>query len=708
MDMRTVLKSPFRAGLLTAAALLFVLLVVIGLTKLPSIRPSESLAALPSKDAQTTDSQQATAEGRVELLHFDDTTTRTSRNEYYLVQGTQRTQLIISDTVGQKLAGATVRVRDLSQQGKITVDTNATSVEILKPAVEEQRETLGVQKVLVLLTSFEGAPQQPFSALDARKFMFKTDVQNFFKENSYNKMWLDGDVYGWIHLPRVTQINGNCVFPGPYYQPEFDTIIQNNNIDLSRYSRVLFLMNTNPEAPCQGGNSTSIGKTIFSSGGNSYSMSVATVNTGPYSWEYTSGVWNVMYKTIAHELGHGLGLLHSGSLECGPDVSISEYCAHIEYGNIYDVMGSPFNYQNGSFNARQKDELHWLGDSLLTITRSGRYTINSLESSSGIRAAKIQPAGHTTAFYFLENRKAIGIDRWLDDPQVENNQKGLLVNTYFYSGPHLLDMTPVSSDFSDWLDASLNPGAPAFTDPLGITMGSVVESDTKIAFDVNIAMPPVSFTLSASQTSGQNRVDTAFTGIYNHLSCPSDQYYLDFGDGTPPLTLQPQCGGNPYFHALASGQMAPVSHLYSTPGTYTATLSAAGIASNTILITVLPNMPPLEIMHPKGGEVFAVGKPVQVRWSNGGAAASQNNTIDIDITSWSPPCSTKTSPCPVKRTFTYSVAKNILDSGTYEWTAGKSAQGSPIPNGQYVMRITRKSTGQYTDTSVPFTLKGTK
>ncbi|EVU11697.1 metallo-peptidase M12B Reprolysin-like family protein, partial [Vibrio parahaemolyticus V-223/04] len=59
---------------------------------------------------------------------------------------------------------------------------------------------------------------------------------------------------------------------------------------------------------------------------------------------------------IAHEFGHNLGLSHAKALDCG-DASVSNNCNAIEYGDSYDVMGTP---DMGYINTYYKERMGWL------------------------------------------------------------------------------------------------------------------------------------------------------------------------------------------------------------------------------------------------------------------------------------------------------------------------------------------------------------
>lgn len=696
MDIRKSLHS--RWPMVAAGVFILVFAATVGLLSYKSKVPN----ALHSEAAYIKTQNQVVMHGKVEVLHYDDFTNNTWRNEYYLVDAGTKTKLDITQQLGAQLLGATVTVTGTKTTGKIAIANTTEDIEIVEPA--PQGEAVGEQKVLVLLTSFLEAPEAPFSTGDARRFMFETEVNNFIKENSYNKTWLTGDVYGWINLARKPQVDGVCIFPGPFFnQTEFYDILRTYRIDIKKYSRVVFFMNTELGAACGGGNST-VGKVTVNDGTGPHRVSVATVNTGPYNWHYEPGVWNAMYKTTAHELAHGFGIWHSNAMECGAGVTIADPCSHIEYGNQYDVMGSVS--KNGSFNAKQRDDLKWMDGSLLTIASSGRYTISALEDgTAAVRAAKIQPRGHTAPLYYIETRRAFGVDSWLSDEMFASNQFGIFINNYVNT--HLLDATPTSSSYDDWHAVTMNIDGAPFTDPEGITIGPVVSIDrTKATFDVGIDIPPVSFSLSASETKGVGRVRTTFSGAYHNLACPFDYYWLDFGDGTAQERITLPCNINSELlrSTLVSGAMDDVSHDYRQPGTYTATLSAAGVTSNKVIVTVLPEGPGPEVVHPRGGEVFKNNTPITILWDNLGTVVGSGATVDIDIISQPVPCMSGI-PCTTDATILYPIAKGVPDIEKYTWIVGQGAEGKLIPAGQYTLRVTRKSTGQYGESEKSFTTK---
>ena len=174
--------------------------------------------------------------------------------------------------------------------------------------------------------------------------------------------------------------------------------------------------------------------------------------------------WTVGSNTLSHELGHNLGVYHANSWECKkkkPAVLYGDECQHTEYGNIYDIMGNSYGALH--FNAYFKDKFGWLQNSVVTITKSGKYRIAPIESSQGIRAAKIQAPGSNEQFY-VEYRQPIGFDSSLNDPAISSNKDAVKINwvpvSYsYYQHSRLLDInqTTYPNDGLDWLDVVSKP-----------------------------------------------------------------------------------------------------------------------------------------------------------------------------------------------------------------------------------------------------------
>jgi hypothetical protein len=194
-------------------------------------------------------------------------------------------------------------------------------------------------------------------------------------------------------------------------------------------------------------------------------------------------------------LGHGLGLYHSNSLNCGPSVVIGPNCATIEYGDILDMMGAS---PSAHFNAFQKERLGWLdygvSPPITTVQAVGTYVLDPYEvNGSQANALKIPKSTDSTTgkktWYYVEYRQAIGFDSFLSSYSSITN--GVVIHTGSESSgntSYLLDMTPETPVYYWWFDLALVVGQ-RFNDPdSGVTIMPVSVSSTGVTVSVSFEL----------------------------------------------------------------------------------------------------------------------------------------------------------------------------------------------------------------------------
>ncbi len=113
------------------------------------------------------------------------------------------------DELVRSRLGRQVRLSGFRQGRQLTVEhvdaieTPPAAALVLPDAVSSSADTLGAQKTLVGLFNFSDVQTRPFT-LDSIKdkiLLSAKSTDNFLKENSYGKMWLDVDFYDWRTLP---------------------------------------------------------------------------------------------------------------------------------------------------------------------------------------------------------------------------------------------------------------------------------------------------------------------------------------------------------------------------------------------------------------------------------------------------------------------------------------------------------------------------
>lgn len=449
-----------------------------------------------------------TVTGIIEVIYFDDFENHeNSHAKYFLRVGSERLSLYITEDLFVS-SGGTFRVTGKRIGNSIVADVKGLTEiggqqdgpggELDGPNNARPPESVGDQKTLVLLIRFQDSPVPPVTKEEAHELVFNDNIQAFYKEQSYGKVSFSGKVNGWYTLSR--NCNNQLL---SYLTPgnELESLVIGNQIDLRGYNRLLLVHQFTHDGTCLGGGGVgTVGKTQIMIGDREYQLSVAWVGI---STQILSGGGiptsnlNFFDSVTIHEIGHNLGVVHGNGFDCGSK-SLNNYCEHIEYGNPFDIMGWAAYALH--FNAFYKERLGWISpQNSLLITKSGRYTINPLETQIAKQKnfAKIQRLNSASMPFYLEFRKGIGFDQPLNQVHLQSNQSGLLVNLIspnpfpVHPFSRLLDMRATSLDWLEDLQrATLNVGQKLHDPSRGITVGPVIESnDSSITFDVTIVEP---------------------------------------------------------------------------------------------------------------------------------------------------------------------------------------------------------------------------
>ncbi|MFV8458300.1 Ig-like domain-containing protein [Vibrio owensii] len=352
--------------------------------------------------------QEQQLEGALEVFYEDDEKTHSSRLRYILNSGNTRTEIKFPNHVFAKRLKDGVKVRanglSIKQTGKkldvlalneepsnllvLADGSNTTSTDGID-STQVTASSFGEQRTLVMLLNFLDNTQTPWSVEETRELVF-SQVNDFYKENSDNQVWLTGDVAGYYTLP----MNATCDTWTIHTTAE--DVARDNGINFGNYARIVYVFPENSTCGWTG---------------------KGTVGGNP-SKAYVNG--SLTLRTVGHELGHNFGLHHAKDLDCGADI-IGDRCASAEYGDALDIMG--MSGITGHFNAFSKELLGWISidsGNVVSVEADGSYLLEPVETprNGGVKGLKIRSGTDDVTgkplWYYLEYRQAIGFDSFVE------------------------------------------------------------------------------------------------------------------------------------------------------------------------------------------------------------------------------------------------------------------------------------------------------
>jgi hypothetical protein len=319
-----------------------------------------------------------------------------------------------------------------------TGETDALAPSLLGAGAGQAAETPveeGARKVAVILFSLPGSsPSWSLEQARSRVFTAFNSVNAFYEEESYGQISLtgklraDGDVFGPFSLSGSA---AGC--PYETWDDEADQAAVDAGIDLSGYQHIVYISPF--VSACNWAGIADVGGSRININGNS--------------------LGDAPTKTIAHELGHNLGLNHAGSWTCtfgGARVQISDTCTISEYGDPFDTMGNTGYRHNSGWNLAR---LGILGpENVETVTSSGTYSIRSALAPTTeptvLRIPRTRAASSNTitSWYYLEIRQTGGTFENVTDASTT----GVSIRaTAEFQSPEtlLLDANPATASFAD-------------------------------------------------------------------------------------------------------------------------------------------------------------------------------------------------------------------------------------------------------------------
>lgn len=602
--------------------------------------------------------------GKLEVLYACDEAE--SRLSHFLNADGRRLSLHFAGNIPEDLlTDAVVRVQGVELGDALALDSTtltSSTTTTQSSSVSVAPNTLGEQKVLVLLVNFQDKMTQPWTIDQVRNLVFGT-VSNFYMESSYQQTWLNGDVFGWYTLPISSATCDTSAIAT--YARQAATAA---GVNLSAYNRQVFAYPT-----------LSCGFTGASTVGGSPSQ----------SWINGS----MTLRTVGHELEHGIGLYHARALDCGAEI-IGGTCTTVEYGDVIEILGQAG--LTGHSHAAQKERLGWLNygmsPGITTVQTSGTYWIDPYETlGSNPKALKVLKSTNSTTgvetWYYVEFRRPVGFDSFISSNS--NLMNGVMVHTSvnpYGRDNYLLDMTPATSSFSD---AALTVGH-SYNDPnTNVTITPLSVSSSGASVSLTFGPQPCvqanpSMTLSPSATqwvSAGSTVTYQIAVTNNNSGCASSNFALEamvpsgWNAAFDNPTLAIVAGGTAAATLTVASPSSATDGFYDVGVTTTNTSAANYSASGSATCAVMSG---LEVSVTSAQATYARNQTATIT-ALVNAAASPASGASVSFTMIKPNgtkvTGTATTGANGSAVFKYRFNKQKDPVGTYQVSANASLNG---------------------------------
>ena len=416
----------------------------------PPVSPMKRLLATPLVlllvlAAAAPASAESVYRGKLEVRHSDDFQQGRGKTQWGLVTRGRRLRLRPT-ALTRARSGDRVVVR-----GRRTGRWIEGRVRRRGGAGVRKASVLGDRSVAVIAFNFASDTRTPWTtaAIEGDILTDPDSSAAFYREQSYDGIRLDGDVFGWY---TIAANPATCSFS-----------------DVDAWAA---------QARAAAGLSSSDYDHFVYVFPQQASCGWAGLGELPGKESWLNGTTTV--RVAAHELGHNMGLHHASSLTCtsgGTQVTKSSSCSADEYGDPFDVMGLSAR-PSGAWHL---NKLGVLGPANVQVANgSGTYTVSSaLSQRPGPVLLRVPTGSSTTYYYDVEIREDGSIfDNWDATSAVVNgvtlhwNPSNSRIEQTM-----LLDATPGVGGFTD---SSLRPGQTFSDGSVSITAVSAANGSATV------------------------------------------------------------------------------------------------------------------------------------------------------------------------------------------------------------------------------------
>ena len=268
--------------------------------------------------------QPSTLQGRLEFVFGDAQDGKTAVSKYFVYAAGKRTELIFSRNPWHGYLGKEVMVTGTlaTPQGGGTPAMFVSSI-LLAPGERAQpplRAVTGTRKIIMLLVRYSGDLQQPHVSSWYTGIINPSTgntVNSFYLTSSWGQFGWTADATNWMLLPGSKTTYADCGWSSACAQLTtlFDDAVNAgvaNGVNFALYDNIAIVTNNDLDCCAWGGSMVYNGKLY------------GTVWQPP---------WSAQQGTFAHELGHSIGLPHSGWV-------------YYAYDSSWDVMSKSSIYNN--------------------------------------------------------------------------------------------------------------------------------------------------------------------------------------------------------------------------------------------------------------------------------------------------------------------------------------------------------------------------